>query len=188
MYPYCGHLAWGLAGVTMFPESAPFQIAWFAGSLAPDGPATLQSIADRLRGKPELPEQSPEFLKVQEIVNTIPVWGLLTVCSHLFSPLFPLFAAYLIHLIVDVFTHCGEEYEATDPSYLWPLDKPRLGKVFGLWEYRNGVGLKMPKVPELVFSAIILGVPRCTSDFFKPPSLEESKKRTWKISGPFYLL
>lgn len=157
MYPYAGHLAVGVAGLALFPQSAPAQLAWFVGSLLPDTPAVLQSVADRLRGKPELTEQPPNFLRVQEIANSIPVWGLLTIFSHFFfPPLFPLFTAYLVHLAVDVLTHCGEEYEATDPSYLWPLDKPRLGKVFGLWEYRNGTGLKMPKVPELVFSAAIL--------------------------------
>lgn len=159
MYPYIGHLALGIAGIALFPESAPAQLAWLVGSLLPDTPATLQSVADRLRGKPELTEQSRGFLLVQEIVNSIPVWGSLAIFSHFFFPLIlPLFAGYAIHLTVDIFTHCGKEYAATDPSYLWPLSKPRLGKVFGVWEYRNGTGLKMPKVPELIFSVMVLAV------------------------------
>lgn len=142
------HLLLGTAmGKTLFHDEPMVNIVMImAGSVLPDFVAIAKYVIDRMRGAPPLAKQGRKLLLIQEISNSIFLWGLGLVVTLYFSSnqfVTLLIASYVTHLIIDRLTHGGKEYMETDPSFMWPLP----GKVlrgFGVLEYRYGHAVLWP--------------------------------------------
>ena len=160
MQPYT-HLAIGAAvAEVFFPGQYPAEAACVIASVAPDFTMVPQYGFDLLAGRTPMIQQSSRLMLVKEIGHSLPLWALLGILSmFLTPPLQPIVLAAgiggLIHCIVDVFTHGTGPKEKrpfwdTDVKFMWPT---RIDlRPLGLWEYRTGYGVRMPKP----FEALVL--------------------------------
>lgn len=168
------HLGIGaFVGAWVAPGDYVAQFACMVGAVAPDLILVPKFILDKLAGKQPFEEQSDSLLLAKEITNSIPMFSLvfaflflIEICHSwlvlFFSEWILLGASwsfafilnYLIHLCIDLPTHCGKEYKDTDPSFFWPF---KVELDLGIWEYRYGPGVLKPKPFEaLVFALTVL--------------------------------
>lgn len=145
-----------VAGIRLFPASATAIICCAVGSILPDIAAAVMFAIDRMRGEQPLKEQTSRFLTVQEIVNSLILWGAVVSVTLLLGGKYSLLisASYFTHLVVDILTHGGAEYAKTDPSFLWPFQS-KIMRRLAVCEYRIGPGILRPKFFE---GAVIVGL------------------------------
>lgn len=151
------HAFMGIAlGSKLFPNSTTAVICCAVGSILPDIAAAGMFFIDKMKRKQPLKEQNGYFLAVQEIVNSLILWGAVFLVTLLLGGKYSLIlsASYFAHLAIDVLTHGGPEYSKTDPSYLWPFRSKILRKL-AICEYRIGPGILRPKFFE---GAVIVGL------------------------------
>jgi hypothetical protein len=67
-----------------------------------------------------------------------------------------IFVGMLSHIGVDMLTHSNPGFAASDAGLAWPL-KVQLGQIFGMWDYRYGPGILIPKTPEILL-CVMLGI------------------------------
>lgn len=154
MQTYTHALMGGVLGSKLFPNSTTAVICCAVGSILPDIAATVMFFIDKMRGKQPLKEQTNYFLAVQDIVNSLILWGAVLLVTLLLGGKYSLLisASYFAHLVVDVLTH-GKGAE-DNQSYLWPF-RSKILRNLSVCEYRIGPGILRPKNFEV---AVIVGL------------------------------
>lgn len=150
MQPYTHALAGVAAGISFFPDNYFAQAACAVSSVAPDVVSALQFLIDKLQKRRAFSDS--EETKGRIFLRSIShcFWVLLAaiIASALIGNC--ILIAFCVgagsHLIMDILTHNGKEYQATDQKFFWPLSI----KLTGIWEYRYGQGILRPKPFELV--------------------------------------
>jgi membrane-bound metal-dependent hydrolase YbcI (DUF457 family) len=158
------HGFFGMAGgALLFPNNPIVQIAFIAGSVAPDLVMIPKFVLDKVRGRPPMEEQSDTLMLLKNVSHSIPLWLVGLVVGWLYQPsmlamlLFACALGGLIHPLIDRPTHCDPEYRDTENTYLWPLpfDLNDI-KWLSLWEYRSRHGDLWPKWQEAVVCLLLL--------------------------------
>ncbi len=166
------HLALGaVVGAACFPHSPLAQIFCIVGAGIPDVPIVMVAIVDMANGRVPFSSEKEgnAWFTAKEITHSPFLWmfgmvaGLIveTVAGNFPGTLiFAFFGGIFSHWIVDVLTHCGPKFRATDQSLAWPLYQlgllPKLGQFCGIWEYRGDKPGLAAKPPELVMSIVCL--------------------------------
>ena len=162
MQPYTHPLMGALAGIVFFPDNMWAQGACIIGSGLPDVPIALQVVVDKLKKRPLFSnEQEGSFWFLTKELSHSPLLWIgciaagLTV-SGFFAMLSLAFGiGVMSHCLIDMLTHCGMDFRATDQSLAWPFYQmglvPKLGGVFGIWDYRRNPPTLKPKFIEVMF-------------------------------------
>jgi membrane-bound metal-dependent hydrolase YbcI (DUF457 family) len=165
------HLAMGMAlSQVLFPNNLWTFGATVFGSVGPDIYAAWvfkRHSFKKGKARSEFSNISKGTRRAQEIINSLPIWiGLMGKIASYFPITFPLFAGYISHLWVDLFTHNREDCREVDPTWVWPLPISLYG-VFALVDYRDWgwyekEGLRknfdIPDVVATVFFLVLAGI------------------------------
>lgn len=148
MQIYTHALVGTVAGIIFFPENYFAQAVCAVSSVAPDAISALQFFTDKLQRKKTFSEETKGRIFLRSISHSFWVLLAAVVASALVGDC--ILIAFCIgagsHLIIDILTHNGKEYKATDQKFFWPLSL----KLPGVWEYRYGHGILRPKPFELI--------------------------------------
>jgi membrane-bound metal-dependent hydrolase YbcI (DUF457 family) len=160
------------------PEYSLITMSALIGAGLPDVAPLAQMKADDYMQRPRFStEREGSFWFVlKEVTHSPLIWIIallvtLLPLSHVSIAMLQAFAyGVLSHLVIDAFTHCGEEFKDTDQSLLFPLyylfpglskpgHIPKLGHMIGktgmAWEYRSNYkadpeSLGKTKLPERI--------------------------------------
>jgi len=147
MQTYTHALAGTAAGISFFPDNHFAQAACVVGSIAPDVISALQLFTDKLQRRKDFSEETKKRIFLRSISHSF--WlllGVIVAGALTGNDIVIAFCAGAgSHLVIDMLTHKGKEYQPTDQKFFWPLNVN-----LGLWEYRYGQGVLRPKSFELV--------------------------------------
>lgn len=161
------HAMVGLAvGMAIAPHNAILQEFCVVGSVAPDLSVGPFYLIDRVKGRVPTFANWPQWLPLVEAAHSLIIWSLVVLIALISTWiwgnqwLLMLCAGGLMHTIIDLPTHNGRQksiYTEWDSAgFLWPW-KFKLGKIFGIYEYRGhdypGLILKWP---EAIFLTIVI--------------------------------
>ncbi len=149
-------------GAALFPSDPGAVVVCMAAGALPDLTMVPQYRIDMGRDIQPMTNQSRSTDIAKNIGHSTPLWLLVVITAILLPhPLIIAFAAGgFVHVVVDILTHAGMEYRATEATFLWPLPRKYNLNWLGIWEYRYGHGILYPKPFEfavLVF-CLIAGV------------------------------
>jgi len=147
MQPYTHALVGVATGISFFPDNHFAQAACVVGSIAPDVISALQLFTDKLQRRKDFSEETKKRIFLRSISHSF--WlllGVIVAGALTGNDIVIAFCAGAgSHLVIDMLTHKGKEYQPTDQKFFWPLNVN-----LGLWEYRYGQGVLRPKSFELV--------------------------------------
>ena len=154
MQTYTHALVGVAAGISFFPDNHFAQAACVAGSIAPDGISALQFFIDKLQEREAFSKETKGRIFLRSISHSF--WLLLAVVIAGVLAGNDIVIAFCTgtgsHLIIDMLTHKGKEYQSTDQKFFWPLN----ANLPGVWEYRYGQGIFRPKPFELVVCLLLI--------------------------------
>ncbi len=166
MHTYSHFVIGTVAGKMLFPNSVAAQIVLVTASVLPDLVMVPQFLMDKVRHKQPLAEQSKGLLFAKSASHSIPLWFTIALLPALLPFLsttptqeqlwfqgvvLAFLIGWLLHLIIDCFTHNGKEYSDTETGCFWP--SPIRPQILGMWEYRYGPGILQPKPLEAAIDA-----------------------------------
>jgi hypothetical protein len=162
MQPYTHPVVGALAGVVLFPHNPWAQGACVIGAGLPDVPIALQVVVDKLKKRvPFSNEQEGSIWFLSKELSHSPLlWisGLIAgfILGGFWGVILTAFAVGILsHCAIDALTHCHPVFRPTDQSLAWPFYQmgllPKLGEVFGIWEYRQNPPTLIPKALEQIF-------------------------------------
>jgi len=156
MQTYTHALAGTAAGISFFPDNH-FQAACVVvGSIAPDVVSALQLFTDKLQRRKPFSEETKRRIFLRSISHSF--WLLLGVIVAGALTGNDIVIAFCMgagsHLVIDMLTHKGKEYQSTDQKFFWPLN----ANLPGVWEYRHGQGqgIFRPKPFELASCLLLI--------------------------------
>lgn len=148
MQTYTHVLVGVAAGISFFPDNYFAQAACAVSSVAPDAISALQLFSDKLQKRMAFSEETKGRIFLRSISHSFWILLAAVIASVLIGN--HILIAFCVgmgsHWVIDVLTHKGKEYQATDQKFFWPLSV----KLPSVWEYRYGHGILRPKPFELV--------------------------------------
>ena len=149
------HALGGVAAViSLFPDNHLAQAACAISSVAPDVISALQFFVDKLQGRKAFSKETKGRILLRSISHSF--WLLLTVIIASVLTGNDILIALCVgagsHLVIDILTHKGKEYQATGQKFFWPLNV----NPFGVWEYRYGHGIFRPKPFEFIVVLLLI--------------------------------
>ena len=156
MQTYTHALVGVAAGISFFPDNHFAQATCVVGSITPDVISALQLFTDKLQRRKAFSEETKRRIFLRSISHSF--WLLLAVVIAGVLTGNDIVIAFCAgagsHLVIDMLTHKGEEYQPTDQKFFWPLN----ANLPGVWEYRygHGQGIFRPKPFELVVCLLFI--------------------------------
>lgn len=154
MQTYTHALVGVAAGISFFPDNYFAQAACAVSSVAPDAISALQFFADKLQKRRAFSEETKGRIFLRSISHSF--WILLAAIMASALTGDYILIAFCVgagsHLIIDILTHNGKEYQATDQKFFWPLSV----KLPSVWEYRYGHGILRPKPFEAIVVLLLV--------------------------------